>query len=154
VAAYFALEHSSRRRDTSGDGDVVIWTLLPHVLNVRNGFDPVTPSIEAHMCESMLVPAFTDRAKENAKVMAAMASETDMRMFVQQGCFTIHSRQDALNSEQGHSDFLRPIVIRSDWVPRAALEIAACGFRQGDIYPDLGNLADELKHTYPPGSFA
>jgi len=154
VAAYFALDHSSRGRDTSRDGDVVIWTLLPHVLNVRNGFDPVTPSIEAHMCESMLVPAFTDRDRENDRVMAAMASETDLRMFVQQGCFTIHSSQGALNREQGHSEFLRPIAIKAAQVPRVALEIAACGFRQGDIYPDLGNLADELKHTYLPGSFA
>src|ERR1700690_3363444 len=89
VAAYFALEHFTLGKANFDKADVVIWVLLPHVLNVHNGFASVTPSIDAHMCEAMLTPAFTDRDGENGKVIAAMASESDLRMFVQQGCFTI-----------------------------------------------------------------
>jgi hypothetical protein len=132
----------------------VIWVLYPHLLNVREGFPPLTPSIDAHMCEGMLWPAFTDDAAENDRTLAAMASETDLRMFVQQGCFTIHSSQTALNKRQGHSEFLRAVILDAGHLGRIAQEIHACGDRQGDIYRDLGNLAEELKRTYPPGTFS
>jgi len=42
------------------------------------------------------------------------------------------------------------MVIPKDAVVRMAREIDACGFRKGDIFPDLGNLAAELKGRYPP----
>lgn len=153
VAMYFALQ-SHAAGHTAPSGDAVIWALYPHLLNVREGFPPVTPSIDAHMCESMLWPAFTDYDPETGKVLAAMASETDLRMFVQQGCFTIHSSRDPLNRRPGHADFLRPLVLDAGHISQMVKEIHACGFRQGDIYPDLGNLAEELKHTYPPGTFS
>jgi hypothetical protein len=153
VAAYFALERYAAAAGGAAAEDAVIWVLYPHLLNVREGFPPLTPSIDAHMCEEMLWPAFTDEVAESGRVLAAMASETDLRMFVQQGCFTIHSSQTALNKRQGHAEFLRPVILDAGNLDQIAQEIQACGFRQGDIYPDLGNLAAELKRTYPPGTF-
>jgi hypothetical protein len=132
----------------------VIWVLYPHLLNVREGFPPLTPSIDAYMCEGMLWPAFTDDAAESDRTLAVMASDTDLRMFVQLGCFTIHSSQTALHKRQGHSEFLRPVIPDVGHLGRNSQEIHACGFLQGDIYPDLGNLAEELKRTYPPGTFS
>ena len=152
VAMYFALEDYLPGGADTVRGDAAIWILYPHDLNVYEGFSSVTPAIDAHTCAEMLRPAFTDNdSSENGKVLAAMASETDLRMFVQQGCFTIHSSQVALNRTQGHSRFLHPVIVDADHIPRMAQEIHSCGFRQGDIYPDLGNLADELKRAYPPG---
>lgn len=81
-------------------------------------------------------------------MLAARASEIDLRMFVQQGCFTIHSSQAALNMRQRHGEFLRLVILDAGHLDRLAQEIHACGFRQGDIYPELGNLAEELKPTY------
>ncbi len=151
IATYFALEQDMPG-GTPRVGDAVVWVLSPHQLNSNEGFSPpVTPSIDAHMREEMLLPAFTDKLKENNKVLAAMASETDMRMFVQQGCFTIHSDREALNRKPRNSEFSRPIVIIEKAAVRIAAQINACGFRQGDIFPDLGNLAAELKRSYPPG---
>jgi len=150
IAAYFALE-----QDMPGgaprEGDAAVWALQPFQLNVHEGFPPVTPAIDAHMCKEMLLPAFTDNSKENHKILAAMASETDMRMFVQQGCFTVHSSPEALNRKPGNSAFLRAIVIKERDAQRMAREIDACGFKQGDMFPDLGNLAAELKRSHPPG---
>ena len=84
VAAYFALEKYLPEGDAADHDDVVIWVLQPHKLNAQEEFiPPVTPSIDAHMCEGMLAPGFTDKAEENGKILAAMASETDLRMFVQ-----------------------------------------------------------------------
>ena len=92
----------------------------------------------------MLEPAFRKRP-ENGKVLAVMAVEHDMRMFVQQGAFTIHSEPGGLNKREGHSRYLIPLLVKADSVGRMAAELHCSGFRRGDIYPDLTNLADELK---------
>jgi hypothetical protein len=78
-----------------------------------------------------------------------MASEIDYRMFVQQGCFTIHSDQAPLNSKPGHHQYLTYLVIPAQSVRRFAAEIDVSGFRRGDLFPDLANLADELRILRP-----
>lgn len=151
IAAYFALEKYIYDKSAKPQ-DAVVWILEPHRLNKLEGFEVVTPSIDAHTCTPMLTPAFThwDKEKERAieenhKVLAAMAAEKDIRMFVQQGCFTIHSDQRPLNKREGHENYLSKITIPSQFVKQIAFEIGVCGFRKGDLFPDLGHLADELK---------
>jgi hypothetical protein len=104
----------------------------------------LTFPIDADTAREMLESAFRKRP-ENGKVLAVMAVEHDMRMFVQQGAFTIHSEPSALNKREGHSRYLTPLLIKADNVGRMAAELHCSGFRRGDIYPDLTNLADELK---------
>ena len=149
IAAYFAVEAHTFSSGQKTE-DAIIWMLDPHGLNRSEGFDNVTPSIEAHMCKTMISAAFTHRDKENKKVLAVMAAENDLRMFVQQGCFTIHSDQRPLNLRVGHQAYLSAIVIPAKHIKRFAGEVGVCGLRKGDIFPDLGHLADELKDTWPP----
>ena len=149
VAAYFAVEAYIFDQEREPE-DAVIWMLDPHVLNKSEGFADVTPSIEAHMCRKMIAAAFTHKAKDNNKVLAVMAAENDLRMFVQQGCFTIHSDITALNIRDEHRAYLTDIVVPAAHVRRVAFEVDVCGFRKGDIFPDLGHLADELKERWPP----
>jgi len=73
---YFALEQSAAAAVGAAVGDAVIWVLYPHRLNVREGYPPLTPSIDAHMCKELLWPAFTDYNRENGKVLTAMVAET------------------------------------------------------------------------------
>lgn len=153
IAAYFALEEHVESPQLDASGPAVIWALRPHGLNSVEGRGTHTPALEADKCRDMLRPAFTDRLPEPGGYMAAMATEVDMRMFVQQGCFTIHSSRGPLESHSKSSQFLQRIEIPQDSVARMAREIAACGFRRGDIYPDLANLAQELRATYPAGTF-
>jgi len=144
VAIYFAMEkylHDKKCEPV----DASIWVLKPHYLNNIEGFGEVTPSINAHMCDPMISPAFSHRGEENNKVMAAMASESDMRMFVQQGCFTIHSDQKPLTDNPESSSFLSEYIIPAEFIKDVANTIDVMGFRKGDIYPDLTNLAIELK---------
>ena len=144
VALYFAVEKYILEKGADPI-DASIWVLQPHRLNENEGHGDITPSITAHMCEPMASPAFTTRGAENNKVMAAMAAESDMRMFIQQGCFTIHSDQKPL-TERGNSHlFLHEYVIPAQYVEDIAFTIDVMGFRRGDIYPDLTNLAVELK---------
>jgi hypothetical protein len=144
IAAYFALEDYIYESDYKLS-DACIWMLEPHKLNKSQGFKEVTPSIESNMCRKIIEPAFEEDLAEEDKVIAVMASEYDSRMFVQQGCFTIHSYQDSLESLNESANFLTKIIIPSECVESMAREIDVCGFRKGDLFPDLANLSSELK---------
>jgi hypothetical protein len=143
VAAYFAVA-SYQRKDTA-PADAVIWMLDPHLMNARFHDNDLTFPIDSTTARKMLEPAFKERETDDGDVLAVMAVEHDMRMFVQQGAFTIHASRDALNARQGHSSYLKPLLIPATAVRKVASEIFACGFRRGDLFPDLANLADEIR---------
>lgn len=144
VAAYFALETYIYEHD-SESADAAIWVLQPHDLNLSECGEEITPSLEARMCLPLVRPAFFHRHKETNQVLAVMASEHDLRMFVQQGCFTVHSDPTPMDLRQTGHRYLSKFIIPARAVRTLAREIELCGFRRGDIYPDLGNLASELK---------
>ncbi len=157
VALYFALEpYIYSKRDELQNA--CVWVLEPHKLNECEGFQNVTPSIVGGMCRDTIRPAFYDLSgdtgkvpvEENNKVLAAMADESDPRMFVQQGCFTIHSNRDPLEHHEKSGVFLEKIEIPSSSVREMAWQLDACGFRKGDLFPDLQNLAEEMKGHFPP----
>jgi hypothetical protein len=143
IALYFAVEEYAY--SDAEPEDACVWILDPHALNEAQGLEPVTASVISLMYRPTLEPAFYRATEEDQKVVAAMASETDIRMFVQQGCFTIHSYPNSLDSSTFYSKFLTKVVVPACSIRRLAFEIDICGFRKGDIYPDLQNLANELK---------
>jgi hypothetical protein len=151
IALYFAVQHLIYKSDSDPENlekrnleDAAIWILEPHSLNDREINEAVTPPIEAGMCRDTLRPAFSDKSTETLKVIAAMSSEKDLRMFVQQGCFTIHSDKTPLNHKSNSEIFLRKLTIPTQCVRRLALEIDVCGLRRGDLFPNLAELASEL----------
>jgi len=96
-------------------------------------------------CEPYLRPVFYPSEKETGKVRAVMASVHDNRIFVQQGAFTIHSRTQPLEEAAGADRYLSRIVIPADAVRSVAEQLRVSGYRRGDIFPDLANLAMELR---------
>jgi len=144
IAAYFALETYIYEREPS-EIDAAIWILEPHNLNLLECKEDITPNLEAKMCDPLVRPAFFHRSPETNQILAVMASEHDLRMFVQQGCFTVHSDQTPFNLRPTVDRYLSKVVIPAKAVRSFAREIELCGFRKGDIYPDLGNLASELR---------
>jgi hypothetical protein len=157
VALYFALEYLLEDQRASLENSVV-WVLDPHEMNKLEdvqGVRKLTPSINSGTCESLLKGAFYDGIKEPNKILAVMAHDIDMRIFVQQGCFTLRSSQKALNKKEGSKAYLIPLLINAQNAGRIADEVFVGGFRKGDIYPDLDNLATEIVQTDrrvgPPG---
>ena len=73
-----------------------------------------------------------------------MAAERDLRISVQQGCFTIHSDRIPLNERLTSKPCLAKFIIQAQCVKKLAQDLDICGFRKGDIFPDLEHLADEL----------
>lgn len=81
----------------------------------------------------------------NPGYLAVMASESDLRMLVQQGAFTIHKFEtEPLNLLPTAAEFLEKLVIPARVLTEFAREVEACGFGQAGIYPDLDNLSEEL----------
>lgn len=148
VAAYFAVE--KYLYDAAAQPvDACVWMLQPHLLNASQGFDEITLTIDSGRCRPELNPAFYHESPESGKVLAVMSSETDLRMFVQQGAFTIHSTTAPLDSLQLPSEVLRRFVIPASSCVRLANELAIAGFRKGDIYPDLQSLAQDVSKFSP-----
>lgn len=144
VAAYFAVEELVAKRNETPSSDCCVWLLQPYTMNTVEINSPHTPSICAHECERFLVPAFSDKYGDETSNIAVMSSETDLRMFVQQGSFTLHAAREDLAIRPGAGTFLRKIVIKKGIARDFANEIRALGVRRGDIFPDLSKLATEL----------
>jgi hypothetical protein len=158
IAAYFALEAYLDTRETLRATDAAIWVLAPHRLNQIYADTTVTPALSSGVCSQLVRQAFLNdsleaHARSATVVIAAMATETDLRMFVQQGCFTVHSPDvPSLEADSFSEDFLWRLLIPRELVHRFARQVDRLGFRNGDLFPDLEHLADELKRFYPPGS--
>ncbi len=166
VAAYFAVEaHLPEVRERQlqprcgvnqqAHDDAVIWILDPHELNRRVAGASYTLSIQSRECADLIDGAFyppkppTGDQKSSSKpdVLAVMAYETDLRMFVQQGSFTIHEwSQQTLDKRSDARHFLQKLVIPGDVVDDLAAEVEICGLVEGDIYPNLEHLSTELTH--------
>lgn len=148
VALYFAMEYLLEDA-TADPQDSVVWVLDPHRMNETEDMKDVgnlTPSINSGTCQSLLKGAFYD-VKEPNKILAVMAHDVDMRIFVQQGCFTIHSDRVPLNRKRKNRSYLFPLLIKAEDARSVAEEVFVSGLRKGDIYPDLGNLATEIVQT-------
>lgn len=150
IATYFAISNTVEDRSETFES-AALWVLDPFTLNECEGFQRLTLPVNAISVLPMVRPAFASSSEEPQKVMAVMAAEADVRMFVQQGCFTIHSAQSPLNKHCDADKFLWKIEIPADLVQEVSDQLRTAGFRRGDLFPDLDNLAQEMRSTYPPG---
>jgi len=100
--------------------------------------------LNAGQLEKLIRPALKGQ-DEADKVVAAMAVETDARMQIQQGAFTVHASDQALNNLDDNHIWLRKFLIPAEVVPAMAWELERMGFRLADLFPDLGSLAKELR---------
>jgi hypothetical protein len=141
VAAYFALADYVRE----GPIGSAIWILDPHKLNKCLGWDDLTPPIDSNSAHELLETAFKNTRVSGPNVLAVMAVEHDLRMFVQQGAFTIQGTTQELESRVDADLYLTKLIVPESSARDFAYEIVASGFRRGDLYPDLANLADEMK---------
>jgi hypothetical protein len=96
VAAFFAIEHRQNKKDAVPDYDSCIWAIAPSKLNEAQGFESYLYPLDAQTLRPLIRPAFKGKDTVD-KIAAAWAVETDPRMQVQQGAFTIHSSRVPIN---------------------------------------------------------
>lgn len=147
IAAYFAAKY---RFDVNADfalTDAAVWALEPHRLNESQDYEPVFPPINAESLQDMVRPAIKGPDISKVAVLAASPLEIDLRMFVQQGQFTIHVTDEPLNQMQGSNNWLKKIRIPATAIGEIAKQLDLLGVRLADVFPDLQNLATEITNT-------
>jgi hypothetical protein len=150
VAAFFAT-HKYRYAENVKT-TACIWVIDAIGLNISQGFEPVAPPLNYWMAERLVRPAFKGKDREDdrplAKVIAAMAVESDPRMQVQQGAFTVHTTAELLTNLPGTEKWLHQLVIPTDAAKHIAWQLAALGVRESELFPDLDHLASDLRNEF------
>jgi len=138
VAAYFTCDDLSQKDETA-----CLVALFPSVLNKYHLEHEGVPS-----CTHPVIRALANAAwkkKEGPIVAAFTPLEFDRRMMVQHTVFTIHRDVTPLGELANAGDYVAILKI----MPSAKVEIRKrvlqFGMRRGLLFPDLDNLATELK---------
>lgn len=138
IAAYFAVQ------DHHVDEDGCIWALWPTGLNrtfgAANGLVQIRDRRVATIAES----AFTGR-ESSEEILAIDGQEIDRRMLAQMSRFTLHSHRTALESAGANEVWLRQYVIPKHAKAKIRAQLSALGIRRSNVFPDLENLAVELR---------
>lgn len=142
IALYFAVSE-----DTNSDKDSVIWALNPVLLNSSQGLDACLFPMNYDTVTDFIEPAFRHR-KEPNKIIACCSVENDLRMYVQQAAFTVHSTNTPLEQLEGAEKFLHKIIIPKEIKKSFAYQLNLCGFRLSNIFPDIEHISRELKDAF------
>jgi hypothetical protein len=137
VAAFFAVSYEPMK------GSAAIWQLFPGELNAKMGFRKGIKILPGYEIKPLLYPAFAGGESPDI-VLAVMGQEVDLRMSVQQGAFTIHGNNKALECHTESATFLRKIVIPESNRETLRKELSLLGIRRSMLFPDIQNLAREL----------
>lgn len=145
IALYFAVYRYHRHSNISTDNDACIWVLSPGELNAAFGKERLAYSLDTNLAREFIDQAFYTDRKTNLGVLAASAIETHKRMIMQQSAYTIHSETRPLEELDNSSAWLKRIKIPQPALQKIARELELLGITLSSIYPDLDNLAKEIK---------
>jgi hypothetical protein len=138
VALFFAVQ---------GDGPGALFGLSPFALNKVEVGRPAIIGVGDPTFDDMISGAFGTNASNKSKAFAAavIVDETDARMLAQLTAFTVHSSPRPLEEAPDHIRFLRRIEIPEKAKAELRWELGQMGVRRSTLFPDLHNLALELK---------
>jgi len=91
--------------------------------------------------------AFADDKSCDAIILALDGKEIDRRMLAQMGRFTIHGYPVPIELLPRAAQWLQRYVIPKDAKAKIKNQLAALGVRRSNMFPDLENLAAELKNA-------
>lgn len=146
IAVFFATETYQQYPDT----DACVWVLAPNLLNQMEGFGDCIYPIDADTAQEMLLPAFKhlhhNPVLEN-KILACYSTDSHLRMYSQQACFTVHNslrRLEDICSEE----MLYKIIIPHDRKQYFLESLRVFGITESFLYPDLDHISSELTKVY------
>ena len=139
VALYFASEEPD-------DTDAMVWGLAPTTLNVAEaGLTSICTPGSRDISRLGMQAFRSHREPSDERIMAVLADEADLRHMVQQAAFTIHGRSSALDELADNSRFLSRIRIPAAAKKGFRQVLALYGITRAGLFPDLENLARDLK---------
>ena len=145
VALYFALSS-----DKDAKTDAAVWVLNPMELNKKVGYGEYVPPISYDSLRGDLEGAFSNQDNDDnesqGKIIACHGVGCDLRMYVQQSDFTIHStteRLDQILKLDESCDYFYKIRIPRKIRKKLLVQLDAMGFHESSIYPDMEHIAKE-----------
>lgn len=145
VALYFALSG-----DEDAKTDAAVWMLNPMKLNKKVGYGEYVPPISYDSLRGDLEGAFSDHDNDDYelqnRIIACHGVGCDLRMYVQQSDFTIHSiteRLDQILKLDESCDYFYKICIPQKIRKKLLVQLDAMGFHESSIYPDMEHIAKE-----------
>lgn len=146
AALFFAVEE-----EADHDADGVLWALDPYRLNAITCDEEAILQPGHWAADSLIQGAFgAHNPTTDPECIALITEEIDLRMLVQQSALTIHKRPAPLDAYPKRQRFLRKYTIAADAKPELLTALMRLGVRRRTLFPDLENLAADLRgDSYP-----
>ena len=148
VALYFALSDLK-------NSDAAVWVLNPMELNKKVGYGAYVPPINYESLNGDLEGAFSNQTNKKRKlqkrIIACHGVGSDLRMYVQQSDFTVHSSTEQLDKillADKACDYMYKIRIPKHIRPKLLHPLDAMGFHESSIYPDMEHIAREQASSH------
>jgi len=138
VSLYFAVSDQKEK-------DGCIWALWPTGLNLHFRTADGLVQIRDPKAVELAKSAFYENSSPGNVIVAIDGQEIDARMLVQMSRFTLHTYHLAIEVLPGSHEWLPRYIIPKRSKSKIAAQLAALGIRRSNLFPDLTNLAEELK---------
>jgi hypothetical protein len=92
-----------------------------------------------------LVASAVDGTRCEEAILALDGREIDARMLSQMGRFTLHSYDTSIENLPYSASWLRRYIVPKECKQKVRAQLTAMGIRRSNLFPDLTNLAAELR---------
>jgi len=140
VALFFAVIDSE-------DEDGCLWALWPGGLNRTFGASTGLVQIRDRNVVELAKASFDPNTVCPAETIAIDGQEIDPRMLAQMSRFTLHSQEDPMEFFPTSTEYLRRYLIPRAAKSKIRAQLSGVGIRRSNLFPDLANLAVELKNS-------
>lgn len=124
--------------------DASLYVLHPREMNRTTNGDHTLVPVTSAPATDLFRGAFDDRITKK-RTIAVLSHELDNRMLVQQGTFTLHGSRQDLRELDKREMLIRTFTVSAESKTNIIEELASLGVRRRTLFPDLANLADDLK---------
>jgi hypothetical protein len=140
VALYFGVI-----ADETTDG--CIWALWSKGLNASFGAPAGLIQINDPRVVKLAQAAFVPGTMCEQVILGIDGKEIDIRMLVQTGRFTLHTYHTPIEYLSESPGWLRRYITPKQHKTKLRHQLAAMGIKKANLFPDLGNLAEELRNS-------
>jgi hypothetical protein len=139
IGLYFAATEGHEDRDGC------VWALWPGGLNSYYGGSADLVQIRGAKVVEIAECAFIPAKACDQVIIAIDGREIDLRMLVQMGRFTLHAIPTPIERLSGSAGWSRRYIVPKEAKTKIRNQLAAFGIRRWNLFPDLANLAINLR---------
>ena len=144
VALFFAVEKSDKKEDAAIyflDSGTMNEVLHSAPIQIILGDSPSNKINE--VCERAFINKDSDVGQYPP--FAVVIAQKEYRMLNQMSCFTLHDERKDLNEYAQSARYLSKLIIPKECIDNIRNELTILGIRRSILFPDLTNLAEELR---------